>query len=208
MTQPTPTSNAPIEPDWAAYYAAVAGRPPRDTLLYALAQCAAESMATGFAIDLGSGDGRDTAELLRQGWRVLAIDGEPEAINYLRQRAASHPDRLTIQLQRFESLTLPDSADLINASFCLPFCPPEHFHSLWQTITSALRPGGRLCGQLFGDRDSWAMNPHMTFHTREQVEQLLIPFQPEHLHEEEHSGKTALGEQKYWHIYHIVAKKR
>jgi len=26
--------------------------------------------------------------------------------------------------------------------------------------------------------------------------------------EEEHQGITALGEDKYWHIFHIVARKR
>ncbi|MEJ1932020.1 class I SAM-dependent methyltransferase [Nostoc sp. NIES-2111] len=36
--------------------------------------------APRFAVDLGCGDGRDTVELLRRGWRVLGIDGAQEAI--------------------------------------------------------------------------------------------------------------------------------
>jgi trans-aconitate methyltransferase len=39
-----------------------------------------------FAVDLGCGAGRDTAELLRRGWRVLAIDAEAEAIRRLLER--------------------------------------------------------------------------------------------------------------------------
>jgi tellurite methyltransferase len=48
----------------------------------------------------------------------------------------------------------------------------------------------------------------MSHHTREQVEVLLQPFEVEVLDEEEHPGKTALGEDKYWHLFQIVARKR
>jgi len=40
------------------------------------------------------------------------------------------------------------------------------------------------------------------------VEQLLAPFSIELLDEEEHPGQTALGEDKHWHLYNIVARKR
>jgi SAM-dependent methyltransferase len=116
-------------------------------------------------------------------------------------------DRLETQQMRFEQLSLPDAVDLINASFCLPFCPPTNFPNLWRIITDALRPGGRFCGHLFGDRDSWIKYPNRSHHTREQVEVLLQPFIVEWLEEEEHFGKTAIGEEKYWHIFHIVARK-
>jgi hypothetical protein len=28
------------------------------------------------------------------------------------------------------------------------------------------------------------------------------------LEEEDHPGKTAIGEEKHWHIFHIVARKK
>ena len=40
----------------------------------------------GVAIDLGCGEGRDTVEILRQNWAVLAIDQNPDAIASLRNR--------------------------------------------------------------------------------------------------------------------------
>ncbi|MFH7029096.1 MAG: class I SAM-dependent methyltransferase [Heteroscytonema crispum UTEX LB 1556] len=82
-----------------------------------------------FAIDLGCGEGRDTVELLRRGWRVLAIDGEVEAINRLLNRPSINREFLETRVTRFENLILPDAVDLINASFSLPFCPPEFFPS-------------------------------------------------------------------------------
>jgi SAM-dependent methyltransferase len=95
---------------------------------------------------LGCGEGRDTVELLRRGWRVLGIDGEPEALARLTQRPDIELERLETRSDRFETLVLPEQVDLINASFCLPFCPPEAFPQLWLTIGQALRPGGRFCG--------------------------------------------------------------
>ncbi len=206
-----PAENKVLVRDWSTYYNAVVGRPPRETLLAALARFDSENATkkSQFAVDLGCGEGRDTVELLRRGWRVLAIDGEKEALNRLVCRPDMIPGHLEIRQSRFEELILPEKAvDLVNASFALPFCSPEYFPSLWDKIVSSLRSGGRFCGQLFGDRDSWAIDPSMTNHTRAQVEALLQPFEIEMLEEEDHLGKTAIGEEKHWHIFQIVARKQ
>lgn len=194
--------------NWVAYYQAVAGRPPHQTFLKAMSIFDGEQLLDRprFAVDLGCGDGRDTVELLRRGWLVLAIDSEQNAFDRLQARPIQR-DLLQTQLMCFETLTLPPSIDLINASFCLPFCQPAHFPHLWETIVTSLNPGGYFCGQLFGERDSWAVYPDRTHHTREQIQVLLKPFEIEWFDEEEHPGVTAMGEQKHWHIFHIVARK-
>ncbi|MBO3461361.1 class I SAM-dependent methyltransferase [Aetokthonos hydrillicola Thurmond2011] len=206
-----PESENPVfKRDFCAYYDAVTGRPPRDTLLAALASVDSEPSTNEirFAVDLGCGEGRDTVELLHRGWRVLAIDSNPEAIHRLLSRPDINLQLLDTQIIRFEEVILPESVNLINSSFALPFCPPEHFPSLWEKVVISLRVGGRFCGQLFGDRDSWAIQTSMNHHSRTQIEMLLQPFEIEMLNEEEHPGKTALGDEKYWHIFHIVARKK
>jgi len=202
-----------FEHRWSSYSKVVEGRPPRTTLTKALDYLPLTLILKWkkkrrFAVDLGCGNGRDTAELLRQNWRVLAIDGQAEAIEQLRQRKDLNRTYLEARVQKFEDLTLPPEVDLINASFCLPFCPAEHFSELWDVIVSSLRTGGRFSGQLFGDRDSWAALSDIVTHTRSQVDQLLQLFIVEFFEEEEHPGKTALGEDKYWHLYQIVARKQ
>ncbi|KGF73784.1 methyltransferase type 12 [Neosynechococcus sphagnicola sy1] len=206
----TPSTHPTAEHNWTTYYQAVAGRPPRETLLKALANFDGEASPDRrrLAIDLGCGDGRDTVELLRRGWQVLAIDGEQNAFDRLLDRPDLNHDLLQTQLMRFEALALPPAVDLINASFCLPFCPPAYFPHFWETIVTSLNIGGQFCGQLFGDRDSWTIYPNRTHHTRQQVEELLQPFEVEWLDEEEHLGVTAIGEEKHWHIFHIVARKK
>jgi tellurite methyltransferase len=205
---------------WNRYYAA-AGDDPRETLLAALERFEAEPPnRERLAVDLGCGTGRDTKELLRRGWRVLAIDAQEEAIERLREQddVLAAQDRLETLVADFESATLPAN-DLVNASFSLPFCPPESFARLWQQVVSSLLPGGRFCGQLFGDRDEWASRPltssdasssplAMTFHTRAEVDELLRDLEIEQLVEIDEDGKTAVGDDKHWHLFHVVARKR
>ena len=193
-----------LKRDWKAYYKAVNNRPPRKTLLTALA--AFEKL--GVAIDLGCGEGRDTVEILRQNWAVLAIDQNPDAIASLRTLSTPNIDRLATQIASFENLQLPQPVDLINASFSLPFCSSEAFPHLWMQILNSLATGGRFCGHLFGDRDSWQDSKLVNCFTRSQVESFLKPYAIEMLEEEEHPGQTPLGEDRYWHIYHIIARKK
>ena len=201
---------------WSRYYSA-AGQDPRETLLAALERFDAEGRA-GLAVDLGCGTGRDTFELLRRGWRVLAIDAQSEALELLREReeARSAGERLQTEVASFVDATWPE-ADLVTSSFSLPFCPPDRFPDMWARIVASLRPGGRVCGQLFGDRDEWATREGreqgwssptpMTFHTREEVEQLLDGLDVEELNEVDEDGATAIGDRKHWHLFHVVARK-
>jgi SAM-dependent methyltransferase len=196
---------------WSDFYDAVAKRPPRDTLLKALAKFDMGAPTEQFAIDLGCGSGADTREMLRRGWTVLAIDREAEGIQRLCMSITDEQMllRLITRVVGFEKISDLPACDLVNASFSLPFCQPAHFDNLWQCVVCALRPRGRFAGTLFGVRDSWAATERMmTFHTRKQVDALLNPFVVEDFIEAERDGNTAVGESKHWHVYHIVARKR
>ncbi len=186
------------------YYDATDGRPPRATLLAALAGFG----APGEAVDLGCGQGRDAIELLRRGWAVLAIDREADAIARLRARADLPPGaRLKTRVARFEDARWPP-CDLVNASFALPLCDPADFPALWLRIRESLRPGGRFAGQLYGERDGWAGNPGTSHHDRTAALALLAGLDVEMFEEEESDAVTPRGKPKHWHIFHIVARRR
>lgn len=208
--------------DWTRYFDAVEGLPPRETLMKAIElyeadeQSSPRSRPPGYrptAVDLGCGDGRDTRELLRRGWRVVSIDSSPEAIRRLMDKTPIDDlDRLEARVQRFQDAKLPPAA-LVNASFSIPHCEPAEFDNLWTITTAPIIPGGRFAGQLFGIRDDLIVkNPDgvtRTCHTRDQVDHLLerAGLVPEMLDEIEREGKNAFGEPKHWHVFHIVARK-
>jgi SAM-dependent methyltransferase len=196
------------EPAWPEFYKSTANWSPAATLTKALSLFEADgpSRKGCFAIDLGCGAGRDTFELLRRGWRVLAIDNQPEAIRFIRS-AVPHKFRTRLQarLTSFETLKLP-KCDLINGSSSLPFCHPKRFNVFWSEIIASLRPGGRFAGHFFGVHDGWAGSTDMTFHTASQVRRMLTPLKAEFFNEEEYDGTTASGRKKHWHVFSVVAK--
>ena len=196
--------------DWENYYKETGLRAPRQTLISALNRFKKEGSDPGecHAIDLGSGNGRDTAELLRRGWRVTAIDSEPGAIAGLIQRQdLPEENQLNTILGRFELVEFPENVNLVNSSFALPLVAPEHFPDLWNKILYSLMPGGRISCQLYGDKDDWKGNPTITFFSRDGISALLNPLEIEFFEEEETDGTTPRGKHKHWHIFHIVARK-
>ncbi len=190
--------------NWDEYYKKIQGRAPRQLLLDALEKF--QSQTSFQAIDLGSGDGTETAVLLSRGWHVLAVDGEPAGIKRLMEKAPQDAQaHLQTQVAKFEDVILPP-ADLIHASYSIPFCHPDHFPALWEKISNALNPGGRFAGQFFGVHDTWADNKDMTFHTEEQVRAMLKNLETEFFHEQDEDGQAASGP-KHWHVFTVIARK-
>ena len=198
---------------WSGYYQRTADRPPRRTTLTALAALSRRlpGPASAPAVDLGCGGGRDTAALLDAGCTVLALDRAPEAASALQSRfpAAWDNGQLTFRRADFarDRLDLP-AACLVNASFCLPACPPDRFESLWSRIARAVVPAGLFAGHFFGPNDSWARRGDgLTIHGRNDIGSLLCGWKPLLIEEEETDSITPRGEAKHWHIFHIVAGK-
>lgn len=191
---------------WAAYYQQLRDRPPRKTLLAAL-DAFGYPPPDALVIDLGCGNGRDVIEMLRRGWKVVAVDAEAEALRQLQARPLPEGSDVTPVVARLEEGPIPLGVHLVNSSFAMPLCEPAAFHRTWERIRDALPPGGRFSGQWYGPRDSWFGRPGMTFVSREEALALLEGLDVEMFDEEEADGVTPRGNAKHWHIFHIVAKK-
>lgn len=193
--------------NWNTFYDVSRGElPPRPTLVAALD--AWGGARPGRAIDLGCGAGRDTLALLHRGWGVVAVDAEAEALDRLRRHVPPEAGaRLVCMHGRFEDVSLPE-ADIVNASFALPFCARSAFPEVWRKVAAALKPGGLFAGQLFGHRDGWAAgnSGRMTFHSRGEIETLAQDCERILFREEEEDGATASGEPKHWHVFHLVLR--
>ncbi|MGD0862096.1 MAG: class I SAM-dependent methyltransferase [Candidatus Limnocylindrales bacterium] len=201
---------------WARYYEVTVERPAWETVRIAIERFRAEDAALAasgatpprrLAVDLGCGAGRDARELLRAGWRVLAIDRELAAVGRL--AAAAGPDlgaRLQTRVEDLATVEIPP-CDLVNASLCLPFLASEPYAVTWQRIASALEPGSRFAAMLFGDRDESASDETMTCRPPERIRADLAGFEIEHWHEKEEESQTALGEAHHFHLVEFVARK-
>ena len=193
---------------WKDYLKATAEREERPLLKQAIM----ESPGSGHALDLGCGAGGDTLALLQQGFRVLSVDALEDALVHTRQRAeaAGLAEGLQTRHSRFEHLSLePATYQLISAGFSLPFCPRPAFDGLWAAVLASLDSGGVFVGQFFGDRDSWANDtghPSSVFVARAELDRCLAGLEVIRLDEEEERRATALGGEKDWHLFHIIAR--
>jgi tellurite methyltransferase len=205
---------------WSRYYQVTVERPAWRTVRRAIELFAAEDRTAApaggsaarpggprLAVDLGCGAGRDARELLRAGWRVIAMDREPEALRVLTEAAG--PDlapRLKTRLADLATVLVP-ACDLVNASLCLPFLEPDAYAATWVRVVDALPAGGRLAAMLFGDRDDSATDPTMTCPAPERVEADLAGFAIEHWSVTEEDTTTALGEPHHFHLIEVVARR-
>ena len=196
---------------WPDYYAVTVGRPAWGTTVDAAERFAAEDGpgAPGrLAVDLGCGAGRDARELLRRGWRVLAMDREAAAIDAL-MTATPEADRPRLQgvVADLDAFEVPP-CDLVIASVSLQFLAPDAYAAMFGRIAAALAPGGRLAGLLYGDRDESATDPAYTCPSPDALRGYLRAFEIEAWFEREEDGKMALGDPHHVHLVEVVARRR
>ena len=93
-----------------------------------------KNIKPGSAIDLGCGAGRDTIYLLKNGWRVLSIDGEKTGEIIYSKLDDEERKRFRFVRQDFENIELKKN-NLLVANFSIPFCKKEFFNEFWNKMT-------------------------------------------------------------------------
>ena len=181
---------------WDQFNELTKNKPPRELLKRAA--------GTGdYALDLGAGALNDTRYLLKQGYEVDVVDSNPSILELGKGLKKVH-----LFVSTFDTFDFPVAKyDLVNAEYSLPFNPPETFDFMFARLITSLKPGGVFVGQFFGVEDSWSNNKKMTFHTKGQVEALFKEFTISHFEETKKEGKTAMGQEKFWHYFDVIAAR-
>jgi demethylmenaquinone methyltransferase/2-methoxy-6-polyprenyl-1,4-benzoquinol methylase len=91
----------------------------------------------GAVLELAAGTGIWTRKLVRLAERVVAVDANPETL------ALNTPDAELVAADVF-AWRLEERFDVCFFSFWLSHVPEERFDAFWETVRSALRPGGRV----------------------------------------------------------------
>ena len=193
-----------VDRDFSAYNRDQRGRPVRPLARRAAEEVlATEHAAAPVAVELGSGAGIEARFLAESGFEVHAIDADPSVEAVLGELGTSHGVRAVLaELETVEELP---AAELILSCATLPFVRREAFAALWETVRAALRPGGVLAVDLFGERDDWA-GTEGTYLARAEVDSLLEGLEVLDLSEEERDGRSFAGP-KHWHTFRILARR-
>ena len=98
-------------------------------------------------LDAGCGAGRNLVHLLRAGYEVFATDDDTDAIEAVRQMAATLAPSLpasNFRGERIEAMTFPDAAmDAVISSAVLHFARDDrHFEAMLHGMWRVLKPGG------------------------------------------------------------------
>lgn len=160
------------------------------------------------AVDLGCGAGRNTLYLIKNGFKVLAIDKEDTSELIAKKLNSEELKRFKFRCQNFKDIEI-DKNNLLVANFSIPFCNKNYFKSFWNKIDKSILKNGYFVGNFLGLNDSWAKTKKdMVFLSKEEVLDLFKDnFDIIFFKEVEKDEKTALGVMKHWHIYNVIAKK-
>ncbi|HYF13363.1 MAG TPA: class I SAM-dependent methyltransferase [Candidatus Paceibacterota bacterium] len=189
--------------NWKEFFELTKNKPPRALLVRSMPYV----IERNAALDLGAGALNDSVYLLNEQFRkVTALDREPVAQSI----AQTLPkDRFSYVISSVEDFNYtPNTYDLINAQYVLPFVKNSQIEVVVSKIYAALTSGGIFTGQIFGERDEWARNATVTFRTEKQARQLFNPFELLVFEEEEQDAQTAAGIMKHWHIFNFIARKK
>jgi tellurite methyltransferase len=178
------------------------GRPPRPILVDALKKV----HHIGKALDIGAGALNETKYLLAQGFEVTAIDNEPRVAQAAK---ALNGAKLNFQPLSYQDFKFPNNHyDLVAALYALPFTPPKYFKKVVNSALGSVKPGGVFVGQLFGKEDEWNDGKtNINFVSKDGLINFFKNYDILSLDEEKGDGTTATGGRKFWHTFHIIAKK-
>lgn len=189
---------------WRRFYEESLSRPHHSRTEFAVTLNRSSSR---LATDCGCGTGSDIQYLSASGYQVHGFDGNTDSVAICRDRFGAD-DSVFLTRATFEEFVYP-KVGIVIANSSLFFADPTRFQATWQRIASSIEKGGVFAGDFMGPKDDWASNyrSSTTPLTEKQVRALFSDFNIVRFHERDEKGTTAIGNQKHWHTYSLVAVK-
>lgn len=162
-----------------------------------------EKLLGNTAIDLGCGAGNDTEFLISKGFKVTAIDKHEQVKEIINNKKINN-EKLDIVIGDFSKIDIPN-ADLILANMSL-FFVKDNFVVFLKSLLEKVNNNGFFIANFLGKEDDW--NGNKTTLEKEELLNYFKKYKIEYFSEEKYYKDTALGVNKFWHKYNIIAQKK
>ena len=162
-----------------------------------------EKLTGNIAVDLGCGTGNDTEFLISKGFKVTAIDCENQVRDIL-DRKIINKANLNVIIDDFSKIEIP-RADLILANMSL-FFVKDNFDKFLKNILERINKKGFIVANFLGKEDDW--NGIKTTIEKEKLLGYFKDFEINYYSEEKYYRNTALGKNKFWHVYTKIAQAK
>ena len=162
-----------------------------------------EKLTGNIAVDLGCGTGNDTEFLISKGFKVTAIDSEKQVKDIL-DRKNINKTNLNVIIGDFAKIEIP-RADLILANMSL-FFVNDNFDKFLKNLLERINKKGFIVANFLGKEDNWKETK--TTIEKEKLLEYFKDFEINYYSEEKYYKDTALGKNKFWHVYTIIAQAK
>ena len=162
-----------------------------------------EKLTGNKAIDLGCGAGNDTEFLISKGFKVTAIDSENQVRDIL-DRKIINKANLNVIIDDFSKIEIP-RADLILANMSL-FFVNDNFDKFLKNLLERINKKGFIVANFLGKEDNWKETK--TTIEKEKLLEYFKDFEINYYSEEKYYRNTALGKNKFWHVYTKIAQAK
>ena len=184
------------------YYKVTKNNPPSGLIRRFFTNKYNEKLSGNTAIDLGCGVGNDTEFLISKGFKVTAVDSQEE-VKEIFENKNLDKEKLDLIIGDFSQIELP-KADLIFANMSL-FFVKDNFELFLKSLLEKVNKNGFFVANFLGKEDEW--KDKRTTIEKDELLYYFKDFEVNYFSEEKYYKDTALGINKFWHVYTIMAKK-
>ncbi|GAB2532501.1 class I SAM-dependent methyltransferase [Brachybacterium huguangmaarense] len=193
------------EIDWREYNVSAAGRPASRRV--ARVMSAFPGDGTGrVVLEIGAGGGADALEFARHGWNVFAFDLDDTLASRLVENERM-PGTVFFRHGDVREVVEFPAADAVYAAYSLPMLGDD-LPVVWERLRAAIRPGGVIAVDLFGDRDTWVDREDIATLSDGRIDEMFEGFDILRRDVRDEDGRTFSGDRKHWHVHSIVARAR
>lgn len=144
-------------------------------------------------LDVGCGAGVDAVALAKRGHQVTAVDRDPTAVRWTRQRAERAG--VSLRVEEADVLSVSGAFDLVLDFGCLHSLRGDDRDRYFERLSTWLAPRGQYILMHFIKRGFWELRPRGPLRVRPAVlEAALSPIlQIEQRRTQRHPGRPGLG---------------